>query len=132
MPNLRLGEFDLGGVLYHANYFHLYEMAREEFLRHSGTPYAELVKNGQHLAVVESQQKFLKPIFYGMPLQIELTACSVKRASISFQYRIFSKDVLLHKAITIHAFIELKGTTFASTRLPDLIVEACNKIRVAQ
>ena len=32
----RLGEFDLGGVLYHARYFHIYEDARERLLKEIG------------------------------------------------------------------------------------------------
>jgi acyl-CoA thioesterase FadM len=36
-----LFEVDLGQVVYHWNYFHLFESAREDFLRTIGFPYSE-------------------------------------------------------------------------------------------
>ena len=68
----RLGEFDLGGVLYHANYFHLYEKAREAYLESLGLPYPSLVEKGFHLAVTNSEQEFSKPIYYGQELELKL------------------------------------------------------------
>jgi acyl-CoA thioester hydrolase len=106
LDEVRLGEFDLGGVLYHANYFHLYEVARERLLRAGGIPYSALVAEGAHLALTESHQRFLKPIFYGPPLTLSLWTSAVRRASCTFHYRIECGGSEVHHAWTKHAFVQ--------------------------
>lgn len=86
--HLRLGEFDLGGVLYHANYFHLYELAREAFLRSGPSPYPELVRDGYHLAIAEAHLSYDAPILYGQPLIVRLSTREVQRATAVFHYQI--------------------------------------------
>ena len=89
IPPPRFGEFDLGGVLYHANYFHIYEIIREEFLSQGPQSYSSLVKQSCHLAVVESRQKFIKPIYYGDSFKSELIISELKQASATLEYRFY-------------------------------------------
>ena len=106
LKTIRLGEFDMGGVLYHANYFHLYEEAREALLRSAGTPYAGLVENGAHLAIVESHQTFRLPIQYGEQLCCQVWIENLKRASCVFHYSIEdSEGNLRHSSWTKHAHV---------------------------
>jgi acyl-CoA thioester hydrolase len=104
---ISLAEFDIGGVLYHARYFKLYEKAREALLDQINFPYPELVAQGKHLAVTESQQKFLRPIRYGDSLTVEVRAGNVRKASLTFNYEIKRKgdELVLHRASTKHAHI---------------------------
>ena len=88
IEGIRFGEFDIGRVLYHANYFHLYEAAREAFLISEGYPYSRLMQDHSHFAVVESHQDFLKPIVYGEKLLLELRTADVKRSSFRFEYEL--------------------------------------------
>lgn len=120
---IRLGEFDLGGVLYHARYFHIYEELRENFLKHLGFPYPELVREGCHLVVKESSQKFLKPVEYGQELSAELKILDLRKCSFSFEYQIFlsqEEKVLLHKAQTKHVFVKVnKDSKFGVSEIPN-------------
>ena len=119
IDNLRLGEFDLGGVLYHANYFHLYEMAREGLLREGKLPYSQLVENSQHLAIVESHQTFPSPILYGQPLEVLLTTSDLKRSSVVFSYEIKIGGKTVHTAWTKNVFIENTGFGFKVQSFPE-------------
>ncbi len=103
--NLRLGEFDLGGVLYHANYFHLYEMTREAFLESIKHPYTSLVSEGKHLAVVESHQVFSAPISYGEILELSLSVRELSKAAVTFDYEIAVNDKIQHSAWTKHVHV---------------------------
>lgn len=122
----RLGEFDLGGVLYHANYFHLYEETREALLRQIGLPYSKLVEDGFHLAVAESSQEFVKPIFYGQEVKVILSIQDITQASAIFYYEIIDTKTaeLLHEAWTKQVFVEKVASGFKARRWPEKIAKA--------
>lgn len=117
VSRIRFGEFDLGGVLYHANYFHVYEMAREAFLAAGPIAYEQLVKLRCHLALVESRQKFLKPIRYGENFEVSLSTSKIGRATADIQYT-FKKDRELHRAVTSLVFIRSESATFSVEPFP--------------
>jgi len=119
IPNIRLGEFDLGGVLYHANYFHIYEAAREAFLIEIGIPYTSLVEKSQHLAIVESHQNFKQAVFYGTELDTDMWVSSIGKSSFVFNYSFLSNFQTLHTAWTKHAFINNSSGGFKVQKLPD-------------
>ena len=112
LPSIRLGEFDLGGVLYHANYFHLYEALREEFLRSIGLPYPSLAAAGCPFAIVESHQEVLPPGRRGMTSGGALTAAEVRRSSFTLEYSLRHNGAELHRAWTRHAFVSADGKGF--------------------
>ncbi len=109
-------EFDAGGVLYHANYFHLYERAREDLLRQGGVPYISLMQSGRHLAINESYQQFLHPVVYGTSLEAAVWVSDLKGASCRFNYE-FSEQpdlaatepaehtAVVHRAWTKHVLV---------------------------
>jgi YbgC/YbaW family acyl-CoA thioester hydrolase len=118
---IRLGEFDLGGVLFHANYFHLLEELREKFLAACGTPYSSLVSDNSHLAIAESQQKFILPIRYGETVSGELWFEEVGRASLSARYILTvegERPALVHTATTKLVFVSAKTGALAVAPLP--------------
>ena len=125
VPGVRLGEFDIGGVLYHANYFHLYESAREAFLAEQGIPYHSLVTQGQHLAIVESQQQFLKPVRYGEGISVQLAASDISKISFCFNYQFLNdKGELIHKAKTKHVLVSAVSGSIRPTRIPDSLLSS--------
>jgi len=128
IPPPRFGEFDLGGVLYHANYFHIYEIMREAFLANGPTSYASLVKKNFHLAVVESRQNFLKPIYYGDPFKTELIISELKQASITVEYR-FYKEHTIHLAQTRLVFINSSSGVFSVTPMPKDLKDYFSKFK---
>ena len=130
VPALRFGEFDLGGVLYHSNYFHVYEMAREAFLASHGTSYADLVALHCHLAVVESSQQFHRPVFYGDPFSVKLSATERKRVSVQLHYDFISptSSSPLHTATTKLVFVSKEGNSFKVSPLPEKLKAALQEI----
>ena len=120
---MRLGEFDLGGVLYHANYFHLLEAAREAFLRENGTPYHSLVAERSHLAVVESHQEFRAPVRYGEQVEIALSFSEIRRVSAIARYELRVGDKLVHTASTKLVFVKTdpNAGTLQPAALPERI-----------
>lgn len=127
-PSLR--EFDLGGVLYHANYFHLYEQTREAFLKQAGHPYPKLVEDGFHLAVSESHQEFIKPIYYGQEIKVFLTIDDLKKTSAVFYYEIIDTATaeLLHEAWTKQVFVEKVDGGFKPRRFPASLATIMEKL----
>ncbi len=123
VKHIHFGEFDLGGVLYHARYFHLYETARELLLKDGGVPYTELLKNDTHLLLSESHQNFISPIFYGKEYRLYLWVTDLKKASFTMNYNIIDTETgkTVNKAWTKHAFIVKNGDSFKILSLPENI-----------
>ncbi len=59
-----LFEIDLGQAVYHGNYFHLFELGREDFLRNLGYPYRRFMDQQLHLAIVEASCSYRRPVHY--------------------------------------------------------------------
>jgi YbgC/YbaW family acyl-CoA thioester hydrolase len=136
---LRVGQFDMGGVLHHANYYHIFEAAKEALMAEHGYPYTELVENGHHLPLVEAHQHFLKPVNYGDPLRIYVWITELSRASVRFCYEIVTEKLLknsspgaegnpqpipttIHIAWTKHVFVLESGTGFKVSRIPERLM----------
>ncbi len=129
--DIRLGEFDIGKVLYHANYFNLYERVREDFLKDHNHSYSSLVNNhGLHLAVVETTQTFRSPIFYGDEVDIYLTTTDIKSSLVTFNYQIKKSDEPIHTASTKHALVkETNEKGFQVVRFEKELRKTLEKIR---
>jgi len=126
IENISLAEFDLGGVLYHARYFNLYEQGREALLRKLDFSYPKLVAMGYHLAVTESSQKFHAPVCYGDELRLELKITELSPHKVVFEYFVYKLDKCLHHGITKHAVVEKKddGSGFKISKLPKELSQA--------
>lgn len=123
IPFIRFGEFDMAGVLYHSHYFHLYENARELFMRQANLGYDQFASNDQHLAVSEAHQNFFSPLLYGHPYVLHLWAEDLKKTNVRLCYEIIDQDhKRIHTAYTKHAFVSKKGDTFRVAPFPDFLV----------
>lgn len=80
------GDTDQMGVVYHANYFRYFEVARIEFLRAKGSSYRDIEREGVMLPVVEVHCHYKAPARYDDLLVIEASVSAVRRASLSFEY----------------------------------------------
>lgn len=123
IERIRFGEFDFGGVLYHANYFHLYEMGREAMLISGGYPYTTLVDQGIHLVIVETQQHFFQPIRYGEPLTLYLWITKPGAVGVTFNYEITNarhahSNAVCHRALTRVGLVEYRDGKGIPKRLP--------------
>lgn len=135
--NIRFGYFDLAGVLYHSNYFAIFEEVREQYLASIGCPYHILSAGGLHLAVAKSEQSFLKPIFYGDKIEVEVGTLNIKNSSFVFDYKINtiiddsnlnSGRVLVHHATTQVVCVQVEKRSARPTRIPDDLRKNLEKI----
>ncbi|MCB0321983.1 MAG: acyl-CoA thioesterase [Bdellovibrionales bacterium] len=129
LPPLRFGLFDLGGVLYHANYFGLYEDAREELLRREGYSYESIAAGKAHLAIVETTQRFLRPIRYGDEVRLRIRSADIGRSSFTLKYRIETSAYpdTVHEASTRFVFVQETAGQLKTSRLPPKLVAIIEK-----
>ncbi len=84
-----LYEIDIGQAVYHGNYYHFFEMAREALLRQQGFGYPELVARQLHLAVVEAHCRYRQPVRYDDAIEIYTSVTALKSRSITFHQQLF-------------------------------------------
>ena len=79
----------MGQAVYHGNYFHFFELAREALLRDLGFGYPDLVARQMHLAIVEVHCHYRQPVRYDDQIEIYTTIAGLKSRSIQFHQQLF-------------------------------------------
>jgi len=120
------GDTDKMGFVYHANYFRWLESARSEMFRYLGMPYKSIESRGFFLPLSEIYCKFNSPSQYDDILLIETSLNTSIKASMQFNYQIFSEDgsKLLAKGYTKHACVDTNGRV---VRPPKFLIEVIEK-----
>lgn len=101
------GETDTMGVVYYAEYFHIFERARSEYIRARGMSYAEVEKRGIILPVREAQCRYRTSAHYDDLLQVHASISEWSRASLRFVYEVRNEDktIVLATGMTQHAVL---------------------------
>ncbi|MCX7822891.1 MAG: acyl-CoA thioesterase [Syntrophobacterales bacterium] len=95
-----LYEIDIGGGVYHGNYFHFFEIARDDFFRHLGFPYKKLVDEYlMHLTVAQVTCTYFAPLHYDDMVTVVTGVEELRSRSIVMVQRIDRKE--LDGAITV-------------------------------
>lgn len=87
-----LFEVDLGQAVYHGNYFHLFELARDDFLRTIGFPYRFFMDRQLHLTIVESTCSYRKPLHYDETIEIHTGIIWSRTRSLGISQSIFRPE----------------------------------------
>ena len=116
------GETDTMGVLYYAEYLHVFERARSFFIREHGMSYAEVERRGIILPVREAQCRYRAPVRFDDEILVLVGISQWNRASMIFSYEVWNKDKsLLHATgMTEHAAVNPEGRP---VRVPDWLKE---------
>ena len=116
------GETDMMGVLYYAEYLHLFERSRALYIRERGMSYAEVEKRGVILPVREAQCRYRAPIHFDEEIQIKVGIDQWKRASMRFVYEIWNdeKSIIHATGMTEHAAVSREGKP---VRIPEWLRE---------
>jgi acyl-CoA thioester hydrolase len=116
------GETDAMGVVYYANYLHLFERGRGELIRGLGFSYAVVEERGIFLPVREATCRYLAPARYDDIIHIRTGLSSRSRASLSFVYEILNADqtAVLTRGATQHAVVNAQGRP---VRVPDWLAD---------
>lgn len=83
---VRYGETDKMGVVYHGNYLRFFEVARVEILRGVGFPHRKLEEDGVLFVVSETGAKYLSNARYDDVIEIHGWISDVGKASVRFDY----------------------------------------------
>ena len=82
---VRYKDTDQMGIMHHSNYIVMYEMARTEWLRDMGLPYAEFERRGIMSPIIEIQSRYLYPAFYDEVLTVKVF---LKQMALRKYYRV--------------------------------------------
>lgn len=117
---VRYAETDQMGVVYYANYFVWFEVARAELLRSLGWSYREMEAEGVGLPVIEAHCEYRQPARYDDELDIRTQGALVSAVCVAFDYEVVRRSDGVVTAIgrTVHAAIKPTGKP---CRLPERV-----------
>ena len=115
---VRYAETDKMGVVYYANYFVWFEVARADLLRSLGWSYREMEQAGVSLPVIEAQCHYHRGAKYDDELDVKAEGRLVSRVRLEFAYEVVRRadSVLAASGRTVHAAIDPSGRP---CRLPE-------------
>jgi acyl-CoA thioester hydrolase len=111
------------GVVYYANYFVWFEVARAELLRTLGWSYREMEDTGVFLPVIEAHCEYSRPARYDEEIEVRTRGRLCSPVRMEFEYDVV--ELLTERPVatgrTVHAAV---GTDGRPCRLPARVVEA--------
>jgi acyl-CoA thioester hydrolase len=120
---VRYAETDKMGVVYYANYFVWFEVARTDLLRALGWSYRDMEHAGVSLPVIDARCEYLRPARYDDELEVRTEGRLLSPIRIEFTYevRIMPDGVVAASGKTVHAALDSTGRP---CRLPERVREA--------
>ncbi len=117
---VRYAETDKMGVVYYANYFVWFEVARTDLLRHAGWSYREMEHDGYVLPVIEAHCEYRQSSRYDDELDIRTTGTLVSPVRLAFSYEVVrpADDAMIAVGRTVHASLDRDGRP---CRLPERV-----------
>lgn len=108
------------GIVYYANYFVWFEVARTDWLRDSGWSYREMEAEGFSLPVLEAHCVYQRPARYDDDLEVTTTGVLVSPVRVRFTYEIIrpADSLTLASGETVHASLDRTGHP---CRLPERV-----------
>ena len=122
---VRYAETDKMGVVYYANYFVWFEVARADLLRSLGWSYRDMEQDGIILPVIEAHCEYSRPARYDDELDIRTEGRILSPIRMEFTYQVRLVDggadaVVAATGRTMHAALDPTGRP---CRLPQRIRE---------
>jgi len=106
---VRYQETDQMGVVYHANYFTWFEMARTEALRSLGKTYRDLEESGCFLVVNKAECSYKRPAKYDDLITVRTIIEKATRVKIEHRYEVWRDTELLAVGQTVLAAVDRDG-----------------------
>lgn len=85
---VRYVETDAAGIAHHSSYLGWFEAARVEWLRAQGIDYAELERDGFHLAVIEAFVRYVAPARFDDALIVRTGLVDARSREATFVYEV--------------------------------------------
>jgi acyl-CoA thioester hydrolase len=117
---VRYAETDKMGVVYYANYFVWFEVARTDLLRSLGWTYREMEHAGVALPVIEAHCDYHRPARYDDEMEVRAKGRMLSPVRMEFTYEVVRRDdqMVAASGRTVHAALDIAGKP---CRLPDRI-----------
>ena len=117
---VRYEETDKMGIVYHANYFTWFEIARIELLDIMGCPYKSFEQDDLFLPVLGCRADFRLPAHFDDRLRIVVRIEDFPMVRIKASYEVVREEQLLATGETTHAFVTGDGKV---VRPPEAFLE---------
>ncbi len=103
---VRYAETDQMGIVYHANYYVWFEVARADLLRSLGMTYKDMEQQGIIMPVIETRCRYKLPAMYDDALTIRAAVKELSYAKMAFSYTVVrdTDGSVLAEGETYHAF----------------------------
>jgi acyl-CoA thioester hydrolase len=127
LVRVNYSETDQMGVVYHARYLVWLDVARCDYLRHTGTSYRDLELAGLRLAVSQVAIRYRQPAHYDDLVRIRCWVRDVASRRVDFGYAVEQADngrLLATASTSLLALDE----TMSLTRLPSEVRQALHSI----
>lgn len=115
---VRYQETDNMGVVYYANYFVWFEVARTDYLRSIGVSYKDFEKKGMFLMVASASCEYKSPATFDDIVRIQTWIPKLKNSSLKFEHKLFIGEKLIATGESVHVFTNAAGKPI---RIPDEI-----------
>ena len=117
---VRYAETDKMGVVYYANYFVWFEVARADLLRSLGWTYREMEHAGVARPVIEAECRYHAAARYDDELDVKADGRMLSPVRVDFTYEVLRRAdaTLAASGRTVHAAVAADGRP---CRLPDRI-----------
>jgi len=111
------------GIVYYANYFVWFEVARADVMRTLGSTYRALEDEGVFLPVIDAECHYRRPARYDDEIEVRAQGRLISPVRMAFDYEVFVKGEETPVAVgqTIHA---ATGRDGRPCRLPANVREA--------
>jgi len=113
-----LYEVDMGGGVYHGNYYHFFELAREAMFEEIGFPYSKMADLGTHLTVAEARCIYHEPLRYNDEIEIRSKVTKISNHSLVIDQKIlgYRRDRVKTELSISLVYIDREGR---ATTLPE-------------
>lgn len=123
---VRYKDTDQMGIMHHSNYIVIYEMARTEWLREMGLPYAEFERRGIMSPIIEVKAKYRYSAFYDEVLTVKLTMEELPAARLVIGSEVYNEQgKLINTGEVTLGFMH--ADTRRPCRAPEWFIEKLNE-----
>lgn len=107
---VRYAETDAQGVVYYANYFVWFEVARVNYFRDLGLRYADIERTGIGFVIAEASCTYLAPAHFDEVLTIRTWAEDLGKSSFALAYEVLNAETgqLLATGRTVQVFVNMR------------------------
>jgi acyl-CoA thioester hydrolase len=107
---VRWGECDAAGIVYHPVYIDWFSVARMNYLKENGVPYMkQFHDSGIVLVVLEANCKYVKTLRAEDVVRVDARLSALSRTRMRLEYAVFdAQNNLCAQGTTDHAYVDME------------------------